>query len=234
MNSIRPHRCRARPRGGRTGRGAGAAQRGGRAARSVLRARPFHQGPLHDRRNDRQQLLRRSLRRPRQDRRQRRGARSRCSTTAPGSRPARAARAKSSPPPRAADARARSMPRRARSRSARRTRFGGAIRKFRAASPATISMSCCPNAAQPGARAGRLGGHARASRSPRRSGWCRGRGGSRWWCSASTTFTLPPTRCRGFWSIARRRSRASTIICPTSRAPRGSTRCGCCPTAARF
>ena len=45
--------------------------------RTVLCARPVHQGPLHDRRDDRQQLLRRSFRRPRQDRRQRRGARRR-------------------------------------------------------------------------------------------------------------------------------------------------------------
>ena len=197
---------------------------------------PSTHRPLYDRRDDRQQLLRRPLRcSGRQDRRQRRGARNRTlrrhAAVARCGRRGRARRdhPRGRPP-------GRDLHRtRALARALAPTRSGGAIRKFRAASPATTSTSSSRERLQRRARAGR---HARARWVTRRSSDASTGTASptpqRWWYSASTTFTSPPIRCRGFWSIVRRRSRGSTIICPTSRAPRGSTRCACCPTAARF
>ena len=139
-----------------------------------------------------------------------------------------------SPPPCAVAARARFTPRLRALASVRPTDSARATRKFRAASPATISTSCCPIAGFNLARAlvgseGTLGDYAGRDA----AGWCRVRDGSRWWCSASTTSSSPPTRCRGCWSIIRKRSKASIIICPISRAPRDSRRCACCPMAAR-
>ena len=174
------------------------AQRGARAARPVLRARSVDQRSMHDRRDDRQQLLRRAFGRVRQDRRQRRGA---------GSRPLRRHPARARRERRGRNLRrrdARRARRRALCRDTRaRERSADEIRRRYPKLPRRVSGynldELLPERGlQSGARDGRLGGDAWRHDRARRSGWCRVRAGSRWWCSASTTSISPPIRCRGF------------------------------------
>ena len=236
VHESRPrHRPRRARRPGRTRRRPEPSQRRARAARTVLRARSFDQGSMHDRRDDRQQLMRRAFGRVRQDGRQRRGARGhplrRHAAFADGLDGRGAARHGN----RARRARRRSLL--ARPRAARPLRRFSA-RTFPETAAARVGLQ--PRRADAGARLQscarnrRFGGHARSRFCARRFAQCRARTRSRWPCSDSTTFSSRRIKCRGCSSIARRRSKASTRICRNSRASRRCRVCGFCPPGARF
>ncbi len=233
MNRLARDRSGRARRPGRARRGAEPSQRRARAAWPVLRARSIDQGSMHHRRDDRQQLMRRAFGRVRQDRRQPRGAGGRALRRHAAVAEARSTR-RSSTPHRARRPRRRALLATARASRSLRRWCARISRNFRAASPATTSTSCCPRMAS----TSRARWWARRARWPRlcarRCGGAAAERSSCWWCSASTTCLSPPIRCRGCWSIAPRRSRASTRSCRSSRASRRCRACAFCPTGARF
>ena len=84
------------------------------------------------------------------------------------------------------------------------------------------------------ARDRRIGGHARHDSARDCSRGAAARRKSHWLCSDSTTCLSRPIKRRGCSSIARKRSKASTRICRSSRVSRRCRACGFCPAGARF
>ena len=128
------HRPRSRPRRGRS-------------ASPHLRARSGHAQPLHARRDDRQQLVRRPCADGRQDRRQRPRARRHAVRRHQDDRGQDDATRSSTRSSRPAGARGRSTRASSASGTGSRRSSARSFRAFRAACPGTTSTSCCPKTA---------------------------------------------------------------------------------------